>query len=173
MAFSQKDWYHLSKKGYRIHIVPDISYNKDTIEKEAQKIHTYLEKNDLENVIIIAHSKGGLIGKHYMQDDNTADNRVIRLIALATPFSGSYLAGRSPLVQMKELAPNQGVILKLDSQQKPNNQIVSIFPHWDNHVTHENKSYLKGAKNIKVNIPGHHRLLFDARVLKLIEQELL
>ncbi len=137
-----------------------------------QKIHRYLEKHNLSNIILIAHSKGGLIGKNYMEDENTSDNRVVKLIALATPFSGSYLAEKFLVSQIKELSPSQEVISRLSQKQKTHSQIISIFPVWDNHVFHKNKSYLEGAKNIEVDIPGHHRFLFSKEILKLIEREL-
>ena len=39
-------------------------------------------------VVLVAHSKGGLIGKHMMLVNDTA-GRIDRLVAITTPFGGS------------------------------------------------------------------------------------
>jgi len=163
---------YFASSGYRIHIVPTISYNHRAISLEADELHQYLEEHGLINVKIIAHSKGGLVGKYYMENENILDHRVTKLIAIATPFSGSYLAGVSPLKAMKELSPDSQLISDLNKKNKNNINTVSIFPSHDNHVKHKNKSFLKGAKNIELETKGHHKILFEKELVEVLESEL-
>ena len=163
---------YFAVRGYGIHIISNIFYNHQTITDEAKKLHEYLEKHDLTNVTIIAHSKGGLIAKHYMANENTSDHRVVKLIAIASPFSGSHLVKFSPLRAMRELHPNSASIKEVAAGNRVNYMIVSIFPEFDNHILHKNGSYLEGAKNISLNVKGHHKILFDKRLPKIIEGEL-
>ena len=163
---------YFAKRGYRVHVISNIFYNSRSIRREARELHEYLEEHNIENATVIAHSKGGLVAKHYMANENTADHRVTKLIAIASPFSGSHLTQWVPSRAFAELHPSSAAVAEVAAGTHVHDQVVSIFPLFDNHITHENGSYLEGAKNIALETHGHHKILFDSRLPKIIEQEL-
>jgi len=168
----------ISLAGHPVYIVPELGYNLFKIPDSTKKLRDVIEKIDtkkdnLKGVILIAHSKGGLIGKYLLAHQNQ-DNKVLGLISVATPFSGSSMAKLLPLDSIQELNTDSKIILDLEKHTEVNNKIISICPEYDNHVWAEKGSYLDGAKNIGVNVHGHHKVIFDKNVedivLKYIEE---
>ena len=160
----------LSLLGHAIYILPRLGYNTFEISASAKIVRDLIEEKDLINVIIIAHSKGGLIGKKVLITHNK-DNRVKKLIAIATPFGGSEIVKYLPLKHLKDLYSQNKAILSLQKHTKTNSKIVSIYGLWDNHVWPTESCRLIGAKNIKVNVLGHHKILNSRQVLKAIKKE--
>lgn len=72
---------------------------------------------------------------------------------------------------LKELRPESEIIKKLHEQGHVNHKIVSIFGEFDNHVWPTESCRLEGAKNIELNIYGHHKILFDKRVHDIVMAE--
>lgn len=168
----------ISLDGHPVYIVPELGYNLFKIPDSALKLKEIIEKIDtkkdnLKGVILVAHSKGGLIGKYLLAHHNQ-DNKVLGLISIATPYSGSSMAKLLPLDPIRELNTDSKIILDLEKHNEINNKIISICPEYDNHVWAEKGSHLDGAKNIKVNVHGHHKIIFDKNVqnvvLKSIEE---
>lgn len=163
----------ISHSGYPVYIIPQIGYNLLSIPKAAAIVREVVDTNHLDNVIIVAHSKGGLVGK-YLLIHNNADRRIKAVVAIASPFSGSSLGRIVPHAAFKELAPDSDVVKSLSENTEVNTKIISIIPDFDNHVRSENGSYLNGAKNIYLAVRGHHKILFSkdlqSKVLFLIER---
>lgn len=159
----------VSRQGHRVYVVSKLKFNLLDIPTSAKIVREIVDQNNLRNVVIVGHSKGGIIGKYFLLHEN-ADNRIKGIIAIASPFSGSRIVNHLPGKSYKELAPESKIIKKMNSNTKINSKIVSIMPEFDNHVWHEKGSYLEGATNIKVPIKGHHKILFDKDVInKVIE----
>ncbi len=160
----------LSLMGHPIYVMEHLGYNTKAIHHSAKLIRELINEKKLHNVIILAHSKGGLIGKHLLAFDN-ADGEVIKLIAIATPWKGSNIVKIIRHKSFKELHPESEIIKKLHEQSRVNRMIVSIFGEFDNHVWPTESCRLEGAKNIEVNIYGHHKILFDKRVHDIVIAE--
>lgn len=161
----------ISLEGHPVYIVENLGYNNKTIRHSAKLIRELIDEKDLKNVIIIAHSKGGLIAKHLLVYNNE-DNRVIKVIAIATPFLGSQAVKFLPGKAFKELHPEGEMIKKLHSQSEVNHKIVSIFGEFDNHVWPTENCKLEGAKNIQIDVYGHHAILFDKQVHNIVLKEI-
>ncbi len=71
---------------------------------------------DLRDVALVAHSKGGLIGKHLLAYDDP-DGRVDRLVAVATPFGGSRLARYAVGSTLRAFLPGDPVIRGLAGER--------------------------------------------------------
>lgn len=160
----------LSLEGHPIYVLEHIGYNLMSIDHTAKLIRELIEEKDLKNVIIISHSKGGLIGKYILGFYNQ-DHRVEKLITVATPFKGSHIVKFIPNMTTRELAPESDIIKTLSEKEEVNHKIVSIFGVFDNHVWPESSCSLEGAKNIQVDVYGHHKILFDKRVKEIIISE--
>ena len=161
---------YLSPKGFRVHVTPGLGRNRRPIAVQARRLHDYLVANNIRDAVIVAHSKGGLIGLHYLIHHN-ADHRVGKVIAIAAPFSGSHIGRYARLRAIRELLPASDSIKALRSK-KVYSRVVSIYPEYDNHVWHADGSFLDGAKNIVHPVKGHHKILFDKALLDIVAQEL-
>ncbi len=167
----------ISLLGHPVHIVPELKNNLFSIptsakllhklvirivpkgahrvERRAAHIRRYMEEKDLKGVVLVAHSKGGLIGKHLLTHQNE-DGRVLGLVAIATPFSGSSLAKLIPHRAFRELDLGSEIIKDLQQHIGINRKIISIYPSYDTHVRAPEGSYLEGAsENIEIPIGGH------------------
>ncbi len=143
------------------------------MSKSAALVHDAITRHDLINVVIVGHSKGGLIGKQLLVNHNT-DKRVKAVVAIASPFSGTRLARVVPHKSFKELHTSSESIQKLYEQLHVNKFIYSIIPAFDNHVWHERGSELDGAQNIFVKVRGHHKVVFDKvvqeKVMEILDE---
>ena len=187
-SFMKKLGDKISLEGHPVYIVPELGYNIYSIPSSAKTLRTLIvhafpkrghivprvsrgaehikklvEDKKLEGAILVAHSKGGLIGKYFLAHYNT-DNKVLGMIAIATPFAGSSMAKLVPLDPFMELDTDSKIIHDLEKHQDINKKIVSIRPEYDNHVWAEKGSFLEGAHNIEVHVSGHHKVVFDKEV---------
>lgn len=151
-----------------VHGIPALGHIPPRMAKGAEIIRTYIEERDLKGVVIVAHSKGGLIGKYLLAHHN-ADHRTFGMVAIATPFSGSALAKLIPHDSFKELKVDSEIIRDLEAHKKANSQIISIFPEYDTHIWADSGSYLEGAaENIEVPVGGHNTLLANKEIQKAV-----
>jgi len=160
----------LSSLGHPIYVVDKLGYNMKEIPHAAKLVRELIDEKNLRNVVIIAHSKGGLIGKYLLAKYNK-DSRVRKMIAIATPFGGSCLVHLIPHRAAKELAPESEIVCELGKEKDINRFIVSIFGLFDNHVWPTLSCQLEGAKNIQVPVYGHHKILFSKETLDIVLKE--
>jgi pimeloyl-ACP methyl ester carboxylesterase len=151
----------ISKDGHPVYVIPELKDNLKSIPDSAFIVEKLIKQNKLHNVIIVAHSKGGLIGKYLLAYLN--ENKSVKgVIAIATPFSGTKPARFIKHAAIQEFSPQSDVILDLQRKAKVNNKIISIYPEFDNHIWSEAGSYLDGAlDNIAVKTQGHHKVIFQ------------
>lgn len=158
----------ISRLGHPVYIVSKLGSNWLDIPASAKLVREIVDKNNLENAIIIGHSKGGLIGKYFLIHENK-DNKIKGVIAIGAPFSGSRIVHHFPGIAFRELAPGSNIIKDISSNTKVNSKIISIMPVFDNHVWSEKKSYLEEALlNITFPVKGHHKIVFDKKSIKQI-----
>jgi pimeloyl-ACP methyl ester carboxylesterase len=156
----------LSAAGHPIHVLRELGYNRATVPRSAALAQAYLDAKDLRGVILVAHSKGGLIGKHMMLMDDTGA-RIDRLVAIATPFGGSVYARYFVNRAIRAFAPNEPTLVMLAANALVNARITSIFGEFDPHIPAG--SHLEGATNVQIPITGHFRLLGDSRVQQAVD----
>lgn len=191
-SFMKKLGDAISLAGHPVYVVPDLGYNLHKIPSSAKILHTLLldifrkqkrevkgfshrlhsiknviKTENLSGVVLVAHSKGGLIGKYLLSHLN-ADHRVLGMVTIATPFSGSAMAKLIPHNAFGELHEDSEIIHDLEKHIEVNSQIISIAPEFDNHVWSERGSFLEGAENLKVPTRGHHAVLFSDAVIQLV-----
>ncbi|MFS0893729.1 esterase/lipase family protein [Microbacterium sp. 179-I 3D3 NHS] len=151
----------LHERGHPVHIVEALRRNRRPIAEMADGVTEFLEANDLHDVILVAHSKGGLAGKLAMT--GRAAGRVRGMLAVATPFGGSRYARLIPLPTLHAFAPEDPSIVSLARQLEVNARIVSVYADFDPHIPEG--SELAGAKNVRLDTGGHFRILAHPRVL--------
>lgn len=111
-------------KGYKVYVskqdaLGSIERNAIELEKELEEI---LEQEDYSKVTIIAHSKGGLDARAMLHSSSCAEH-VDKLITLATPHNGSYMAEtilNLPKFVLKIISIYWNLIYKILGDKKPN-----------------------------------------------------
>ncbi|WP_461169338.1 esterase/lipase family protein [Arthrobacter sp. Z1-15] len=159
----------LSARGHPVHTVAPLGYNRGRIDRMALLVQQYLVEKDLTGAVVVAHSKGGLIGKQLMLLPE-GGRRVERMIAVNTPFSGSVYANFFILPSVRAFAPRNKFLRRLQESRDVNARITSVYSSFDPHIP--GGSYLPGARNIQLETMGHFRPIGDPRLLAVLEEEL-
>jgi triacylglycerol lipase len=155
----------LRTHGYDVHAVVDLGYNGGTIEEMAHRVDRHIRREGVERCVLVAHSKGGLIGKRLLAHHNQAT--VIQgVVAVNTPFTGSTLARLLPLPALRVFLPHSPELAALSSSRHVNRDIVSIYGRFDPHIP--GGSSLEGAHNVQLDTRGHFLPLSDPRVHEAI-----
>ncbi len=166
-------WRYLRPLGERLHEaghpvfpVPALRLNGADLAASAEVVAGFLAEHDLTGVVLVAHSKGGLIGKQAMLRSEVAA-RVRGMVALCSPFAGSRLARpmftRTPLGLFD---PRGAVLLALAAERAVNARITSIGAAWDEMIP--DGSPLPGARTITVPMSGHFLPVADPGVATLV-----
>ena len=147
---------NLHDAGHPVHVVTVLQRNRLAVPKAAALIADYLREQNLTDTLIVAHSKGGLIGKYVMMALDP-ERRLVRMVAVASPFSGSRYAGFMLLPSLRALSPRSPVTLQLSREQRVNERITSVYGLFDPHIPEG--SVLHGARNVQLDTGGHFRIL--------------
>ncbi|MCJ1688702.1 triacylglycerol lipase [Rathayibacter sp. VKM Ac-2927] len=155
----------LHRRGHPMHVLTSLGWNGRPVARTAEDVAAYLAEHDLCDVVIVAHSKGGLIGK-YVMTELDPDGRVDRMVAVATPFGGSRYAPYLLLKSLRSFSPRDATTLLLSSQAGANARITSVFGLFDPHIPEG--SMLEGAVNVRMETGGHFRILSDPETLAAV-----
>ncbi len=161
----------LHRAGHPVLVVP-LGLNSRSVAAAARKVRWHLRAHHPGmGVVIVAHSKGGLIGKQLMLDlqrlHRLADGggtpaqrptaAVHGMVSINTPYAGSAYASMLPLAHLRALAP--GALAHLSSQVSVDERIIAIRASWDPHIP--GAGDLAGAQNIEVGAAGHFSIIGD------------
>ena len=155
----------LHRAGHPVHVVRLLQNNRMPVDRAARLVADYLDREELVDVAIVAHSKGGLIGKLVMMQPESRD-RVHTMAAVCTPFSGSRYARYMLLPSLRAFSPSHAITALLAGEVAINSRITSIFGSFDPHIPEG--SELAGATNIRLPIGGHFRILSDRRCIDAV-----
>lgn len=162
----------LARAGHPVHAVPDLRLNVRPVPEQADVVVEHLDRTGLTGVVLVAHSKGGLIGKRVMLSG--AGDRVLGMVAIATPFGGSRWARYMLSRPLRSFDPRDPVLLALAGELLVNECITAVYPRFDPHIPETGR--LEGARNIELPLSGHfrplgHRLLVDTVVREVARVE--
>ncbi|NQX13294.1 alpha/beta hydrolase [Microbacteriaceae bacterium VKM Ac-2855] len=153
----------LHAAGHPVHVLAELRRNGRPVVDTARHVAAYLAKNDLTDVVLVAHSKGGLIGK-YLMADRDPQGRVDSMVAVATPFGGSRYAPFLVLKSLRAFSPRDATTLLMAKNHAVNTRITSIYASFDPHIPEG--SLLPGARNVELPTGGHFRILADPTTLR-------
>lgn len=154
--------------GHPVHVVTVLQRNRLHIPKAAGLVADYVRGNELRDALIVAHSKGGLIGK-YIMTSLDPERRISRMVAVCAPFSGSRYAGFMVLPSLRALSPRHAVTVQLSLEQSANERITSVYGLFDPHIPEG--SVLPGARNIQLDTGGHFRILAHEDTIRTVLAE--
>jgi pimeloyl-ACP methyl ester carboxylesterase len=152
----------LHERGHPVHVVTALGDNRRPIAEAAGRVAALLIERGLDDVVLVAHSKGGLIGKHVMAFDPTGD-RVRAMVAVATPFGGSRYSSLMPTPSLRAFRSGDATMRALAAAAEANARITSVYGAFDPHIPEG--SELAGARNVRLDSGGHFRVLADPRVI--------
>jgi len=154
----------LTQLGHPVHSVAELGFNRHPISDMAALLTAYVEHRDLYDVTIVAHSKGGLIGKSMLiADEQTGAARLRRLISINTPYAGSPFARFGP-EPWREFSPTRSVIAELSAAASTHARITSLHSSFDQYMP-ASTTLLDGAENVELPHIGHFRVLGIAGVI--------
>ncbi len=151
----------LHDDGHPVHVIDPLGRNDRSVPVAARLVADYLVATDLQDAVLLAHSKGGLVGKYVMSLGGSGD-RITGMVAVAAPFAGSRYARLMLLPSLRIFVPNDPTILALAREAAVNPRIVSVYGRFDPHIP--GGSRLDGAKNVQLDTGGHFRILAHPRV---------
>lgn len=146
----------LYRSGYHVYVIPGLGYNTGHVPQMADIVRRFIEELDSPSIVLVAHSKGGLIGKYLLAHDN-ADGRVKHLMAINSPFAGSIYANFAPVQTVRIFSTRDATIRRLQLNRNVNRTITSIYSVFDPNIPRG--SHLEGATNISVDLVGHFRIV--------------
>lgn len=142
----------LHAQGHPVHVVPRLGSNSGTLAEAAGLVSARLAELDLHDVVVVAHSKGGLIAKSALTAPE-ASRRVAGIVAVATPFAGSAYATWFPSRTIRRLSPRDPFLRALAADVALNSRIAVLRPRQDPHVPRTVD--LVGAVNRELPLVGH------------------
>jgi hypothetical protein len=179
----------LNAAGHRVRVVHGLGTNRRGIVETSERLGRALASRppSAAGRILVAHSKGGLIGKHLLVASGAAAAAAIEaatggdpadaaaaapsssaaplgllgLVAVCTPFHGSRLAGLFVVPSIRAFLPDDETIVMLGREDSVNGRIVSVFGRFDPHIP--GGSALDGATNVIGPAVGHFRILGSPR----------
>ncbi len=157
----------LARAGHPVHAVPGLKHNARPVPESADVVVDHLERAGLTGVVLVAHSKGGLIGKRVMLSH--AGERVLGMVAIATPFAGSRWARYMLSRPLRSFHPRDPVLLALAGELLVNERITAVYPHFDPHIPESGE--LPGARNIELPLSGHFRPLGHPLLVDTVVRE--
>ena len=86
----QKDWYYNTKERFQDEydvVMFQFDWRIDN-KISAQQLDTFIEENEWEEVILVAHSMGGIVTSTYLTMGEEQRNKVSLHISLGTPYFG-------------------------------------------------------------------------------------
>ena len=155
----------LSDLGHPVVVVPGMRHNRQPIPETAEAAQRILDAHDLRGVVVVAHSKGGLVGKSMMVGTDV-DGRIDRMVAVNSPFSGTRWSRVLPNPALRAFSPSDAALLQLAEQLEANQRVTSMASRFDAHVTEG--SVLPGAVNVTFPVDGHFRPLGNPECVDMI-----
>lgn len=157
----------LASRGHPIHVIDALGWNLFSIEESVERCVKVFQDDDICGAVLVAHFKGGLIGKAVLLDPRVSD-AAAGMVALSTPFGGSSFGGRLqhlPFASRSPLGlffPGNDALGRLSSEAEVNGRIVSMSPERDQMIP--GGSRLDGATNVRISGRGHFSPIDDETV---------
>ncbi len=129
----------------------------------AQRVDEVCRATGADQVILVAHSMGGLVCRSYLARHGR--ERVARLITIASPHSGSELARIGIGKNAREMEPGSQWLNDLAAEEVLVPTVSLRTPH-DNYVMPQDNQRLLGAQDVELAGIGHLATLFSRRTAR-------
>lgn len=154
----------LHQQGHPVHVIEELAANRLPIAGGAALVLDAARHRGLTDLMVVAHSKGGLVGKLAMLRDD--EQRISAMVTICTPFAGSSRACLLAVAGTAELLPDAPLIRALAEQRQVDHRITAVSVRYDQHVPEG--TTLAGARNVTLPFTGHFRATAHPRTLAVI-----
>lgn len=148
----------------------------DTIPSFAPQVAEKLEQigrdTGASQVVVVAHSMGGLVMRSYIRA--YGPDRIRRLVTLGTPFAGSMHAWLMSGASLADMRPGSPYLASLATPTDAEKAVstVSVWSWHDTMVTPQDSSRLPYGENVELSKVAHNALLGDAGVQRRVAEEI-
>jgi triacylglycerol lipase len=144
-----------------------------SIDDFADQLHARIEslraETGAEQVALVGHSMGGLAARAYLRRHGLG--RVAKLVTLASPHHGTWLARHAPGRNARQIEPDSAWIRALPPAG-PGLPTLTVWSPTDNFVAPQDSSRLTGASEKILPGLGHLSMLFSPVVLEVLTRAL-
>ncbi|GAA2199064.1 alpha/beta hydrolase [Sinomonas flava] len=154
----------LEQRGHEVAIVEELGWNLRPLKESASLVAARLEEVGIADALVVAHSKGGLIGKELMVSH---PRLAAGMVAASTPFAGHPYSRFAPTPSLRAFNPALPALAALVREQSVNSRIVSVASAVDPVVSRGTQ--LEGARNVRLPVVGHFRILGHPAFLELLD----
>lgn len=140
---------------FRINLFKTLGIGVKDISQVAQEIDSYVKKNNVEDVVLVAMSAGAVASLLYLEKYN-GWSKVKRYIALSPAFKGGWISYLFPFIPLFNEFKQEGKLVKMISQLRVEHpeRAVSLYGMWDEFVL-PSSSQLPGIRSIQLAEGGH------------------
>ncbi len=119
-------------------------------------------------VHVVGHSLGGLVARWYVQELG-GHARVAQTISLASPFGGTPLANRFPILVGRDLRPGSPLLRRLRARAQVHGvPHLSVAGASDTLVSQEAALAFPEGRRVVLPQRGHNTLLYDNMVADIV-----
>lgn len=143
-------------------------------------VETLCKETGYDNIIIVAHSMGGLATRAYLRDHGGA--HIAKVITIGTPHHGTGVANYGIGINCRQMrwvgsakdGASSDWLQRLAASEDKNVYalFVSIYSHHDNIISPQISSHLPGARNIEFHGIGHVALARKAEIQAQVIEEI-
>ncbi|WP_412480474.1 esterase/lipase family protein [Azonexus sp. IMCC34839] len=130
-----------------------------------ERIEQVCATTGASQVLLVGHSMGGLIARSYLA--RHGNERVARLITLATPHAGTELARIGFGQNAREMTPGSLWLSDMNAEKLPV-PAIALRNAYDNYVMPQDNQRLDGARDIEMPAVGHLAMLYDQRIAQML-----
>lgn len=166
----------LEKQGvgpvYALSYGPPLSSIESFADQVAHKVAAIRAATSAKQVVLVAHSMGGLVGLAYLR--RHGGDSVRRLITIGTPFHGSRHAYMMFGQSLAQLRPGSKFLADVDvpGDYPAGVPVVSLWSWHDSMVTPQLSARLDWADNIPIAGVAHNALIGDRGVWARVVDEI-
>jgi triacylglycerol esterase/lipase EstA (alpha/beta hydrolase family) len=148
---------------YALSYGPPLASIEAFAEQLARKIDAVRVATGAPQVVVVAHSMGGLVTRDYLRRYGRA--KVARVLTIGTPHHGSVFASCFPGVSLAQMRLGNPWLAALNATPlDPALRFVSLWSWHDSMVAPQTSSELPGAVDVPLTGIGHNALLGDRQV---------
>ena len=159
---------HLAECGirpvYALSYGPPLASIEHFADQLADRIAGIAAATGAAQVVLVAHSMGGLVARAYLR--KYGGTRVRRLITIGTPHHGSMHAWLMAGMSLSQMRPKNAWLADLNGNRDGADgvPVASIWSWHDSMVTPQTSSRIDWGENIALTGIAHNALLDDPKV---------
>ncbi|MCC7327940.1 MAG: alpha/beta fold hydrolase [Burkholderiales bacterium] len=157
---------------YALSYGPPLASIEHFADLVASKIVQIRTATGARDVLLVAHSMGGLVARAYLR--RYGGSQVRRLVTIGTPHHGSMHAWLMFGQALAQMRPHSAFLeqLNVDNQRAAGVPVVSLWSWHDSMVTPQTSARLDWAENVVITGVAHNAMLNDERVYALVVDEI-